>query len=638
MSNKKKKNVEKNEEVKKKEETKEEKLVFKSSEEEKPKEKDKKEEKKADSEKKEEKKAPQTSKQPEEPKEENLKDDRKKKKVLIFIIIVMSILVVILIFSTIFTLLHSRKNTIASGVKIKNIDVSGMTYEDAKSKLDKIFKNIMKSNIDLVYGDDYKYTITAEDVELSYDFKDTLDEAYSIGRTGNVFKANYNLLSSALFKKNIDVKYSYNEKNIASIIDEVSASIPGVVTQYSHYIEGDNLIITPGKDGVQVDKDKLKYLIAENLINRNPLTEGKTEKIKIPYNQVKANEIDIDKIYEEVHTEPKDAYFEPATETEKAKIYADVDGIDFAISIDEAKEKLKEDLEEYVIPITRKKANVTINDIGLEAFPNKLQEFSTTYDASNWGRSENLRIATSKIDGTVLMPNQQFSFNGVVGERTVQEGYKNAAIYEGDSVVDGLAGGICQVSSTLYNAALLANLKIDERYNHSFKPTYVNAGRDATVVYGVKDFKFTNTRSYPIKIEGSAANGVITFSIYGIEEDVEYKINIISTVNSTIPFDVQTVQDNSLAPGAQQVVQLGATGYKSTTYKETVLNGTIISKEVISNDTYKAMARIIHVGPQITPVLTPPVETAQPQAQTPATEQTPTPVPAPETRSRNTTN
>ena len=523
-----------------------------------------------------------------------------KKEVIIALVVMISVLVIILVFSTTFAMIHSTKNTIASGVKIKSIDVSGLTYDDAKSKLDKLFKNVLSVDIKLKYKDDYEYTIKPEDIDLSYDLKSGLDKAYSIGRSGNILKCNYSLIATGLFKTNIDFDYKYNEGYIDSIVDEVSTNIPGLVTQYSHYIEGNNLIITPGKNGIQVNKDKLKYFIINDITNRNPLTKVATNEIEIPYNQVKADEIDIDKIYEEIHTEPKDAYFEPATEDKKAKISADVDGIDFAISIDEAKEMVKQNLNEYIIPITRTKANVTINDIGLEAFPDKLQEFSTRYDASNTGRSENLRIATSKIDGTVLMPGQQFSFNGVVGERTVQEGYKNAAIYEGDSVVDGLAGGICQVSSTLYNVALLANLQIDERHNHSFKPTYVDAGRDATVVYGIKDFKFTNTRSYPIKIEGSAENGVITFSLHGITEEKEYKINIIPEITATIPYDVQKVQNNSLAPGTQRVTQLGTTGYKTTTYKETILNGAIISKEVISNDIYKSMARIIEVGPAVT--------------------------------------
>ena len=588
-------------ENKSKDETREEKVVFKNSHD---KTKEKNEVDVSKSPEKFEKK--EESRKVETAQNEILEEkENHKRKVGAILISLITVLLIILVFSSIFAMIHSTRNTVAKGVTIRGVDISNLTYDEAKDKLEEAFHTILDVDIDLSYQD-YFYKIKAEDVDLSYHLQKELDEAYSIGRKGNILDCNYDLIGTALVGKNIHIDYQYNEDDINAIVEEISTNIPGLVTQYSYYIEENNLIVNPGIDGIQVEKEKLKEMIVNSLTNRNPLEimkDFKNDKLEIPCKEVRADLIDMDKIYSEVHSEPQDAYYIEATETEKAKIFADVDGIDFAISIDEAKEKLSEETNEYMIPLSRKKANVTINDIGLEAFPNKLQEFSTRYDASNWGRSENLRIATSKIDGTVLMPGQQFSFNGVVGERTVQEGYKNAAIFAGDTVVDGLAGGICQVSSTLYNVALLANLQIDERYNHSFKTSYLEVGRDATVVYGIKDFKFTNTRSYPIKIEGSAENGVVSFAIYGIEEDTEYKINIIPVITSTTPYTVQTITDYKLAPGTQQVYQGGVSGYRVTTYKETVLNGTVISKEAISNDIYKPMTRIIKVGPAAAPVV-----------------------------------
>ena len=247
--------------------------------------------------------------------------EKKKRKLIVILAIVIVILVVTLIFSTIFAMIHSMNTTIAKGVTIRGIDVSRLTYDEAKEKLDEAFKTILDVNINLNYKDEYSYTINPEDVELTYNFKDELEKAYSVGRKGNIIECNYSLIATALMKKDINFEYKYNENNISSIIDEVSTSIPGLVTQYSHYIEENNLIICPGKDGIQVEKDELKKLIIDNLKNRNPLDiikNYKNTKIEIPYKEVKAEKIDIDKIYSEIHTEPKDAYYEPATENRKS--------------------------------------------------------------------------------------------------------------------------------------------------------------------------------------------------------------------------------------------------------------------------------------------------------------------------------
>ena len=362
-------------------------------------------------------------------------------------------------------------------------------------------------------------------------------------------------------------------------------------------------------NGVEVKKDELKSTILASMENRNYvdiLDNYKTIEIQIPYENVVADEIDAEIVANEVFTEPQNAYYVEATETTDFEIYPAKDGVVFAISSEEAQIIIDSEVKtEYIIPLKITPAEIQLNDIGVEAFPYKIQTFSTSYDASNYSRSKNLEIAAGKINGTVLMPGEIFSFNTVVGERTVAEGYRNAKIYSNGQVVDGLAGGICQISSTLYNVVLLSNLEIVERYNHSFTTTYVSPGRDATVVYGIKDFKFKNSRNYPIKIEASVANGIATISIYGIKEENEYTVKIIPKTTQTIPYTTQTIIDTTLAPGTMKVTQAGASGRKVTTYKETYLNGALVSNEIISNDVYQVMTRIIRANPNTEVIETP---------------------------------
>ena len=301
-------------------------------------------------------------------------------------------------------------------------------------------------------------------------------------------------------------------------------------------------------------------------------------------------QIDIDKIHNEVYKEVKDAYYTQNPFT----VYPEEEGIDF--DVEAAKTAITEEKEEYEIPLKITKPNKTVKDIGTEAFPDLISTFSTKYNAGNADRTTNLRLAANKINGTVLLPNEEFSYNAVVGERTINAGYKMAATHSNGAVVDGLGGGICQISSTLYDAVVMANLKITTRRNHQFVTSYVPAGKDATVVWGSQDFKFVNSRKYPVRITASVQGGVATVQVWGIKEDVEYDISIETKKIATIPPVTETIQDASLPAGQQKVVQAGSNGSKVEAYKVTKLNGQIVSTTLLSRDTYNAMKRIVRVG------------------------------------------
>ena len=207
-----------------------------------------------------------------------------------------------------------------------------------------------------------------------------------------------------------------------------------------------------------------------------------------------------------------------------------------------------------------------------------------------------MQIATDKIDGTIIAPGKQFSYNKIVGARTIAAGYKEAKVYSNGEVVDGIGGGICQISSTLYDAAVFANLDITERYNHQFLTSYVPAGRDATVAYGSKDLKFVNNRTYPIKIVATVNSGIVKIEIYGIKEDDDMNVSFDVETVSNIPYNIKYVDDSSLENGTEKIKQLGANGIIVNTYKIVTKNNIIVSKELISKDTYNAMDRIILKG------------------------------------------
>ena len=506
------------------------------------------------------------------------------------------VFLVVVIFSTIFAILDSGSTVIAKGVKIKNIDVSKLTKEEAKTTIEDAVTKELIPEIKIKYEDKYETTFNAEQIEFEYDIDKAVDEAYQIGKSGNIVENNYSILLATLLGKNLELEDSYNKSLLDTFVDEVQANIPGVVIEPAYCREEDKLIVTKGIDGLTIDKDLVEKEIISSITERNALEmkeDGFTQTINLQVFETKAQDIDMAKIYEEIHTEPKDAYYE----LEPYALYPDVDGVDLAISVEEAQKQVdSETKDEYSFNLNITKADKTISDLGLEAFPYLISEFTTKYDASNVNRSTNLRIAAEKINGTVLMPGEEFSYNKVVGKRTVEEGYKDAKIYADGGVVDGLAGGICQISSTLYNAVLLANLEVTERYNHTYTTSYLPGGRDATVVWGSKDFKFVNSRTYPIKIEASVKNGIAEFKFHGIAEETEYEIKIIPVVTSSIPFPTVYEDDPALPFGTERVKQGGHQGCRVTTYKEVRLNGNTISKDVITTDTYNPMKKIIIRG------------------------------------------
>lgn len=513
------------------------------------------------------------------------KKEKNNKKLLIAIILLITIFIVAIIFSTIFALININNNNIVSGVKIEGIDVSGLSKEDAKSKLELIYSEKFQKDILLQY-EDYDATINPELLEAKYDIDKAVEEAINTGKDSNIIINNYNILLALIGQKNINVNVTINEEMAKKTIEDIGTNIPGAVIESDYAIEGEKLIITKGKEGLKIDTENLLQKIKNNLEN----IELAQEIIEIPVINKIPDEINIEKIHEEVYKEVQDAYYtkDPFT------IHPEVEGIDF--DIEEAKKILQEDKDQYEISLTITKPKVTTSQIGSEAFPDLLGTFSTRYDASLTNRSTNLMIACQKINDKVVLPGEIFSYNKTLGERTTAAGYKNAAVYENGQVVDGIGGGICQISSTLYNAVLISNMEVTERRNHMFVTSYTPAGRDATVVYGITDFKFKNTRNYAVKIKASCSNGIAKISIYGIKEENEYKVSFSTKTISTIPYTVKYVDDNTLPAGQEKVKQKGANGLITETYIIKSLNGKVVSTQLLSKDTYNAMQRIILRG------------------------------------------
>ena len=514
-------------------------------------------------------------------------ENNKNKRSTMCIVLVSVIVILVLLISVIFSLININNENILNNVSIMGIDVSNMTQEKAKAAVSEVVNSKLGEEI-VLKKDDYETSFNANQISAQFDVDVAVNEAFNIGRDGNIITNNYGILSTMLFGRNIDCSFNYNEEALDKKIDDIQAKLPGAVVQSSYYIDDENLVIVKGKAGLAINKDELKT----NIINKIKDVNTKYDITTIPTEEVEPDEINLEQIKNEIYKEPQDAYIT----TNPTTVHTSVNGVDFAVSMEEAQKIISEDKDEYVIPLKITIPEKTLEDLGEEAFPNELGTYSTRYDPTNKNRSNNLEISAEKIDGTIVLPGETFSYNQTVGERTIAEGYKEAGAYSGGRVVQDVGGGICQTSSTLYNAVLLANLEIVDRSNHQFLTSYVPAGRDATVAWGSIDFQFKNTREYPIKIEASVKNGVCTMSIYGIKEETEYEVVIQPVVLSYIPYTTKYEDDPTLEEWKEVVEQSGYTGCTSETYRIIKLNGEVVSKTLLSKDTYDPMTRIIRRG------------------------------------------
>ena len=555
---------------------------------------------------------------------------KQKSNKVIPIVVSLFIVLFVMIFSVVFALFNMNNEKILKGISILGIDISDLTVEEAKTKVNNAIEERFKdenNNLILKIAEN-ETSVTANTFNAKFDIDNAVIEADNIGRNGNILTNNYSILFTKLFKKEIKPRLYLDDSLLSDTIKDINSKMKDAIVDNSYYIEKNNLIIVKGKAGYIIKTEELKEKIYEQISN----IHTNYQIIEIPVEYKEPEPINLQKIHEEIYKEPQDAY----VQKNPTVVHPEVNGIDFKISVEEAEELLKEDKEEYTIPLKITKPKKTINNLGEEAFPDLLATFSTRFDGSNYNRNTNIKLAAKKVNGTVILPGEKFSFNTIVGSRTIEAGFKEGTAYVGGKVVPDVGGGVCQVSSTIYNTALLANMQIVERSNHMFTTGYVAASRDATVYYGSLDFVFKNSRKYPIKMVASANGGVCKVSIYGIKEEKEYEVIIQSKITSYINPTTIYKEDPTLEEGKEIVEQTAITGCRSEGYKILKLNGKIVSQTLLSKDTYKSRNKIVRRGTKKT--TTTPTKPANENTTNTETSNTTTNEPTtPETTENNTT-
>lgn len=248
------------------------------------------------------------------------------------------------------------------------------------------------------------------------------------------------------------------------------------------------------------------------------------------------------------------------------------------------------------LPLNLEKPPVTLESLQSEGIERKIVEFSTSLGASGPGRVHNVTAAAKAVDGMILKPGDEFNYAHVIDIAKKEYGFKEAPVIVNGKLVPGIGGGICQVSSTVYHAALMIGLDITERRNHSLPVSYMPKGQDATFAEGAINFRFRNNTGKHLLILSEVSDGALTVKMFGtFPEDTVYALE--SSTIETLPSPEKVIHNKALPPGFKQVIQQGKPGYVVETYRTKKVNGKLVERVKISTDTYRAQDSIVAINP-----------------------------------------
>lgn len=414
---------------------------------------------------------------------------------------------------------------INDGVCADRIDLSGLSETEAKTAINNYITKLGETDITLNCVSGNKVTVPLSSMGLYWKNTDLVDQALSLGQSGNIIKRFKELSDLRRTNKVYPVELGVDEQKIKNIISSECTRYDVQAEDALMHRSNGSFNVTPGHDGQSVDVDasvsKISSLISEGNINGSITADLVIEVIK------------------------------PKGDTETLQSLTDV-----------------------------------------------LGTFTTRFYSSGKDRVTNVANGCRLINGTLLYPGEQISVSQTISPMTEENGYALAGSYLNGKVVESFGGGICQVSTTLYQAVLRAELQVDERYNHSMVVNYVDHSGDAAIAEGIKDFKFTNNLDKPVYIDGyTTPDKTITFTIYGVETRPSNRTLEFESVDlaEIEPEGERVVADSSLPAGSTKK-QSAHIGYKSELYKIVKVDGAETERTRVNTSTYQAVPAILTVG------------------------------------------
>ena len=417
-----------------------------------------------------------------------------RKPVIVAICIAIFSVAVCMVAGSLYFMNADLNGIILENITVAGVDVGGMTQADAISAVHAA-TNKTYSAIPMVV------TVMDSQASIPIDYVGTLDvrgavkAAYRFGNSGSVAKQKQEqqIAMTKGYVVDLSPYLELNENGIRSILSDLGAQYSSTLTESTYEITGtapvQTLVIKLGVPEYGLDLNELyNQVLQAYSANRFQLNSQ--------CGMIEPEPVNLDEIYAQIYIAPTDAYYDRSNH----EIVSEIDGYGFDLS--KAKDTLSKAKHGTTIeiPITTLKPEITSDTLSSMLFRDTLATY-TASSTSSEDRDTNLRLACEAINGIILYPEDVFSYNDALGERSTARGYRPGPSYSGNKTVITIGGGICQVSSALYYCALKSELQILLRKNHGFMPSYMPVGLDATVSWGSIDFRFKNTLDYPIRID-----------------------------------------------------------------------------------------------------------------------------------------
>ena len=488
------------------------------------------------------------------------------------------------------------RDVIYPNVTVEAVDLGGMTKEEAQAALEKAVQEVP---LDETRG--VVFTVSTDQGEIqtvevplsgvAIDYAATVERAWAVGRDAS-FLARGGWYLKCLNQGSEILPVYQNSDNLGTILGTIQEALGREPVAPSWEVSGTDLVLVKGTPGNKVDQQVIEDQILEHLGENDIVTlSGAQAQFDIRLEQLPPETLDLANILTQIEKPVQNAQFDKAQ-----KIFKQ-DSVGVSFDADEAQKTFDamDWGEKRALPLTITQPTVTVADLSGQLYQDTLG-FCTTNIAGTVNRVENIKLAAKFFNGAVIMPGEEFSYNGLVGSRQASRGFLPAPAYVGGESVQETGGGVCQGSSTVYLAALRANLQITERYPHGYITRYVPEGMDATVYYGAKDFKFKNNTPFPLKVLASVSGRSLTVNIVGTKSD-NITVEMTNEVVGTTAYKTVYKTDASVPVGTTQVSVTPYNGYTVKVYRNLYENGIRKETKLESTSVYRSRDKVILVNP-----------------------------------------